>query len=239
MSAKLASLALYLDAPMIGCGVSGFKELRASNPYPTKSEIVGLLAAALGVDRSDDAGKEAISQLDFSIIVFQYSHKRNSSEILPDYCAIGAGYAKIGYKKGDYTYKDFYEYIPKKPSGLLAKNKCVKKEYIHNSKFGCVVTGERSFIEKLEAAMERPKWGYWIGRKSCIPCTPIAQKVHDTPKLALAELENVSGLQADFVVISSNYQPGVMVVRDEVVSFQKHQHRSRYVREVSPTEAFG
>ena len=51
-------LILRLDGPMQAWGSHTFEDFRPSNLFPTRSGLLGLLGACLGIDRGDHAGLE-------------------------------------------------------------------------------------------------------------------------------------------------------------------------------------
>ena len=47
----MPALAFYIDAPMQSWGAASKFQYRETNPFPTKSALVGLIASALGIDK--------------------------------------------------------------------------------------------------------------------------------------------------------------------------------------------
>lgn len=54
-------LILRLDGPMQAWGTHTFEDFRPSSLYPTRSALVGLLAACMGIDRKDSTALERLS----------------------------------------------------------------------------------------------------------------------------------------------------------------------------------
>ena len=63
----MATLLLRLAAPLQSWGSDSKFETRKTNREPTKSGVVGLLAAALGLRRDDTAGLARLNQLRFAV----------------------------------------------------------------------------------------------------------------------------------------------------------------------------
>ena len=55
-------LMLKLAGPMQAWGTHTFEDYRAIHPFPTRSGIVGLLAACLGIERHDRESLMALGQ---------------------------------------------------------------------------------------------------------------------------------------------------------------------------------
>ena len=63
----MATLLLRLAAPLQSWGADSKFETRKTNREPTKSGIIGLLAAALGLRRDDAAGLARLNGLHFAV----------------------------------------------------------------------------------------------------------------------------------------------------------------------------
>ena len=56
-----------------------------------------------------------------------------------------------------------------------------------------VVSGDAGLIGRIAAALRDPVWGGWIGRKCCIPATPVFQGVFPSEEEALGRLRALAG----------------------------------------------
>ena len=63
----MATLLLRLAAPLQSWGADSKFETRKTNREPTKSGVIGLLAAALGLRRDDAAGLARLNGLNFAV----------------------------------------------------------------------------------------------------------------------------------------------------------------------------
>ena len=63
----MATLLLRLAAPLQSWGMDSKFETRKTNREPTKSGVIGLLAAALGLRRDDAAGLARLNGLHFAV----------------------------------------------------------------------------------------------------------------------------------------------------------------------------
>jgi len=63
-------LILRLDGPMQAWGTHTFEDFRPSNLYPTRSGLLGLLGACLGIERSDLVGQTQLAaSVEFTVRV--------------------------------------------------------------------------------------------------------------------------------------------------------------------------
>ena len=65
----MATLLLRLAAPLQSWGADSKFEIRKTEREPTKSGVIGLLAAALGLRRDDAAGLQPLCGLRFGVRV--------------------------------------------------------------------------------------------------------------------------------------------------------------------------
>lgn len=75
----MATLLLRLAAPLQSWGADSKFEIRKTNREPTKSGVIGLLAAALGLARDDDQALQRLNGLRFAVRVDQ------EGQLLRDY----------------------------------------------------------------------------------------------------------------------------------------------------------
>lgn len=174
MKEKNSYGALYLDAPLQSWGYQSRYDDRTSLSYPTRSGIIGMICAALGIDREDSAELEDVNTIlaGMDVAVFQAGRR------LVDYHTVGGGYA---------TKSDS---VPVKSDGKTHSPVQTHREYLSDAKFGVVVEGEVSFVERIGEALDRPRWGIWFGRKSCIPAVPVWHGSYADAEGAWAKLRN-------------------------------------------------
>jgi len=58
----------------------------------------------------------------------------------------------------------------RRASGSI-NNDCVltHRQYLTDAAFGVILEGDANVLTEIAAALADPKWGIWLGRKSCIP----------------------------------------------------------------------
>lgn len=229
------SLAFLIDAPMQSWGASSKFQRRETESWPTKSAMLGVIAAALGIDKYEADEPELLApyaQLVFSVFRLPKDHL---SLRLSDYHTIGGGYDKKNPAE--------VMHIPKRASGASIDNAVLtRRTYLTDARFIAVFQGEFAIIEKISAALLNPKWGVWFGRKTCIPAMPLSPVIAASARAALAELLQRLGkdpVEAESLEgLTETDGPGTYYQMDQPVAFGRHHgpvpevYRSRPVRRV-------
>lgn len=157
-------LILRLDGPMQAWGTHTFEDFRPSNLYPTRSGLLGLLAACLGIERSNHAGQ---AQLAASV---EFSVRVDSQVDRP-------GRDKPANKPG-VKLPDFHTVMDaRKVDGKANKFPVVsRREYLFDAAF-TVAVGTKSqapvSLEQLTEALHRPCYTPTLGRRACPPTRPL------------------------------------------------------------------
>lgn len=88
----MSVLTLRLAGPLQSWGSAGRFARRSTESAPTKSGVIGLLAAAVGLDRDDDTGLAELARLRFGVRIdqpgtrlrdFQTAHHADTGEAMP------------------------------------------------------------------------------------------------------------------------------------------------------------
>lgn len=155
-----ACLALLLDGPLQSWGHASRFERRTTALHPTRSGVFGLIAAALGIDKqgADEAAQlDRLRPLRVTAVTLPRRNRRGEELLirrLEDYHTV------TGIRRA---------------SGKLDKEATVQtyRHYLLDARFGVLLEGPASLLEEVAAALRNPKWGVWLGRKSCLPATPV------------------------------------------------------------------
>ena len=151
------TLFLRLEGPLQSWGGQESKfVIRRTEEAPTKSGVIGLLCAALGVSRPDAAVEwlPRLSALRMGVRVDR------SGVRWWDYHTVGAGMEmRIAEGEGE-----------TKPGAMLTR-----REYLCDASFLVALQGEPGLIAELAAAMKSPRWTLYLGRKCCPPSCPLSQ----------------------------------------------------------------
>ena len=177
MSDQTKWLALYFDAPMQSWGFQSRLERRTTLGYPTKSGVVGMLCAAMGIRREDRDSIRQLANLDMHVLVL------SAAQRMTDFHTVGGGYDP----------KVDRDSVPAKVDGGAPATVVTYRDYLVDGKFAVLLHGEATLLGRCEAALRDPKWGVWLGRKSCIPAAPICHGLFPTREEAGKRMEQISG----------------------------------------------
>lgn len=146
------SLALCFDAPMQSWGVDSRFVVRATATEPTKSGVVGLLAAALGVQRHDDEAVADLARL-----------------------RMGVRVDREGIIERDYHTT---QNVPN-TEGKGHRNVVSNRYYLADALFLVVLEGDPALLSELHGAVQRPRWPLFFGRKAFVPARPLVASAAD------------------------------------------------------------
>ena len=233
------TLAFLIDAPLQSWGASSKFQRRETEGWPTKSALLGVLAAALGIDKHapDEAARIApLAALCFS--VFRWPKSAPVTR-LSDFHTIGGGYDKtipveklhIPCKAGDGS-----------PFGTVI----TRRTYLTDARFIALFQGDPATLEACAAALLDPVWGVWFGRKTCIPAESLSPVIAASPSEALAALIQRLGINPANIPqlegLTESPGPGIFYQADQPIAFGQHHgaipaaYLSRSVRRLAPGE---
>jgi CRISPR system Cascade subunit CasD len=166
-------LALLLDAPLQSWGFASRFQRRTTGLHPTKSGIVGLLAAALGVDKHSPLEADAVGAL---------ARLRMTVVAIPK--PSGALFA--GSRTDALEVRRLADYHTvqgtRLASGKIDREGTVvtHRQYLLDARFGVFLSAVSNWhlpdgrdLAAVAAALRDPVWGVWFGRKCCIPAAPV------------------------------------------------------------------
>lgn len=208
-------LALYLDGPLQSWGYQSRFDRRTSLSYPTRSGIVGMLCAALGIDWRDMSGLERLEK-NLSMTVYTFG----APSMVIDYHTVGGGYDSEAQAQS----------IVRTADGKVGNTVQTYREYLQDARFGVLVHGEEALLRELLSALQDPKWGIWLGRKSCIPASPVPQGLFETIEDAVVHLEIRAGhRRTRRVTEAARFDEGTDTLLDRPVDFNTRQFKPRRV----------
>lgn len=209
-------LALLFDAPLQSWGYQSKFDRRTTASFPTRSGILGMICAAMGIDRED-----AISLSQFSDVTINV-YTLNQKGRMVDYHTVGAAYDKKTQK----------QYIVPKANGGTGQTVVTYREYLQDATFGVFLSGAKNIIEEIEAALRYPKWGIWLGRKSCVPATPVVQGMYETAENALKVLLDRTDKQAELQKCeeANSFADGTDTLMDNPQNFATRSFAPRRIK---------
>lgn len=208
-------LVLYLDGPMQSWGYQSRFDRRTTLSYPTKSGIVGLLCAALGVERSDVQSIDEIARLHLEIV----SLKKAQRWI--DYHTVGAAYDR----------DKEHGHIPRTAEGKPRDNSVITyREYLADARFGALLSGNSALLQRCDQALRDPQWGLCLGRKSCIPASLITRGIFQTEEEALNHLQVLAGNPVyRWIIEGVDFDQGTDTLPDIPVNFATREFTIRRI----------
>jgi CRISPR system Cascade subunit CasD len=149
----MPTLLLRLAGPMQSWGTTSRFDQRDTGKEPSKSGIIGLLAAAMGIDRNNWVDLEPLTRLSMGV-----RHDR-------------PGVPKRDYQTAGCARTDTII----KADGSQAKDGVVSERYyLADAVFLLGLEGEDcSLLEKAHFALRNPVWPLALGRKSYVPSEAI------------------------------------------------------------------
>lgn len=140
-----STLLLRLGGPLQAWGDQSRFERRATRPEPTKSGILGLIAAAQGRSREDDLA-------DLGVLGYGVRTEQEG-RLVRDYQTAQRPDSVLG--KGWSNPKLSYRY------------------YLADALFLAGIQGDRALLEGIAEAIRSPEFPLYLGRRACPPSRPI------------------------------------------------------------------
>lgn len=135
----MKTILLKLAGPLQSWGVGSHFETRQTQRYPSKSAVIGLLAASLGYLRHEDEKIQRLNRLDFAVRIDQ------PGSMLRDY-HIATKY---------------------KPNGNFDRTYVTNRYYLQDAVFVVALgTEDVGLIEEIEVALKSPYFQPFLGRRS-------------------------------------------------------------------------
>lgn len=178
-------LVVQLAGPLASWGDVAVGEDRPSAADPSVSAVLGLLAAAVGLERHDAAQEPFLDGYGVAVRVYA------SGELLRDYHTAQQPPAAALRKRPHHTRRDELEaldaYRKKYPktSGTIV----TRRDFRADGRWAAAVWGRDSAphtVDSLARAVERPVFPLYLGRKSCPPALPLCPRIVDADSVAEA-----------------------------------------------------
>ncbi|WP_030244901.1 type I-E CRISPR-associated protein Cas5/CasD [Streptomyces sp. NRRL S-350] len=169
--APTRGLLLRLAAPLQSWGETGTFNERDTAPFPTRSGVIGLLAAALGRKRGED--------IDDLVTLSLTVRTDRAGVVLRDLHTVGGGLPAA---------RTVTTAEGKKRTGATA-TLLSHRYYLADAAFTAVVTTAHSEdLASWAEALRNPHWPPYLGRRSCPPEGPLLLGLVDDPLHHLVHL---------------------------------------------------
>lgn len=216
----MPTLLLRLVGPMQSWGTTSRFDQRDTGKEPSKSGVIGLIAAAMGIDRENWIDLEPLTHLSMGV-----RHDR-------------PGVPKRDYQTAGCAATDTIIKADGKPSkdGIPSQ-----RDYLADAAFLVGLESEDRFLlERIYAALQNPVWTLALGRKSYVPSEPIwiENGLLDAPlREALARWPWISSTrkweeppERLLVSFESDDGSGVLKMDQPLSSFAERRFGTRFVR---------
>lgn len=145
----MATLLLRLAAPLQSWGTDSKFEIRRTDRQPSKSGVLGLVAAALGYRRDDDAAIQSLHALRFGVRV-----DREGQQLLND---LHNAHTEQFWATDDTK----YTYI-------------THRYYLADAIFlAGLESDDEALLQQIADALQHPAYPLFLGRRSCPPTLPL------------------------------------------------------------------
>lgn len=218
----MTGLLLRLAGPMQSWGDHSTFSERDTWTYPTRSGLIGLIASAFGRLRGEPI--DDLADLAFTIRVDR------AGTVIQDFHTVGGGLPRE-------------QTVPTAEGGRRGPGLGTivsRRYYLSDAVFTVAVTGPERLLRAVAAALERPAWAPYLGRRSCPTEIPLLLRattedpvVHLLQFLPLARAVPAAAgdtVPVDFVLdkppACDEKDTSRAIVNDIPIDF--HPHRRRY-----------
>lgn len=150
------TLLLRLVGPMQSWGSQSRFDQRDTGLEPTKSGVLGLVCAAIGIPRGDDAALAELASLWMGLRVDR------EGVVCRDYQTVGGG-----------KWPGEKRYGVIKADGSAPETVVSTRYYLADAGFLVALGGARGVLERVQVALTSPVWPLCLGRKAFPPSEPV------------------------------------------------------------------
>lgn len=168
----MAFLVFQLRAPLASWGDPAVGEYRGSHGYPGESALVGVLGAALGLRREDEAAHAALAQgYGFAVGV------QASGKLLRDYHTAQVP-GRVSLKGRPHTTRRDELRVPKDELNTILSTRDYRQDA------ACLVAVQPCAdapypLDVLADVLKAPRYVLYLGRKSCPVAAPLFPRIID------------------------------------------------------------
>lgn len=200
----MATLLLRLAAPLQSWGSSSKFNIRTTEREPTKSGVIGMIAASLGIQRNDNPEKlKPLAKLKFGVRVEQ------EGKLL----------------------KDFHM-VHEIKNGKVKDSHLTERYYLSDAVFVAgFESDDKELLEKIANAVQKPVYPMFLGRRSCPPTLPVFLEIRD--ESLYDALKNTILISDKYERIVYETESDGIMVQDNPISFSQlhRQHGYRMISE--------
>lgn len=173
-------LALRLQGPLQSWGIDSRFDERRSGSFPSKSGLIGLVAAAMGLKKGSSSEARQLPRL-AALELLVVRESLPEPERLWDFHTV----RNVRRAEPRNTNPD------SKGSDAYKEMDVTRREYLCDCSFLAFFSGEAEIIAEVGAALENPVFGIWLGRKCCLPSSPVFAGIYPDESSAVAAVLKV------------------------------------------------
>ncbi len=212
----MPTLLLRLVGPMQSWGTTSRFDQRDTGKEPSKSGVIGLVAAAMGIDRENWTDLEPVTHL-----------------------SMGVRHDRPGVPRRDYQTA---QSIISADHSKIHETAVTTRDYLADAAFLVGLEGEEraGLLERIHAALRDPVWPLALGRKSYVPSESIWMEkgLKDAPlEEALKQCPWIVSRRKGeefpkelLVSFESNDGSGILKMDQPLSSFSERRFGARFVR---------
>lgn len=166
-------LLFRLYGPMASWGDIAVGEVRPSFTHPSKSAVLGLVAAALGLRRDDEQSQRSLAGS------FGFAVRVESLGVpLVDYHTVQVPPSGAGKRRRIYaTRKDELTTVRRDDLSTILSRRDYRMDALATPVLWALGPAPPFGLEEIVAALERPKFVLYLGRKSCPLALPLEAQI--------------------------------------------------------------
>lgn len=175
-------VALHLEGPLMALAGSAIDGEPDRLPVPSRGWLGGLIGAALGWRRGDARLNRLRTTLDYGIAVLR------EGTPLTDYQTtdLGQPHMRLGFRA------DGSAYARKGAQATKTGTQEARRPFVADAALVAVLATPMLTADEVAAAIARPVFPPYLGRRSCIPSAPVTARTVPAPSL-LDALRSVEG----------------------------------------------
>jgi CRISPR system Cascade subunit CasD len=145
---------MRLAGPMQSWGTRSRFSNRDTGLEPSRSGVIGLVCAALGRPREASLDDFALDKVTMAVRVDR------EGRLMRDY------HTAQNVRRAD-------------PTKGTQETVLSERFYLADADFLVALQGDRAFLDRLDAALSRPIWPLFLGRKAFVPSLPVSEGVSE------------------------------------------------------------
>lgn len=196
-------ISFRLEGALQSWGDHSKLNFRDTTDFPTKSGVVGLIAAAMGLKRDDPKIPDMCSELKMAV------RADRKGTVMVDYQNVG----KTVQSDGKITERTLQTW----------------RNYLQDASFFVVLEGRETVLDEIVTALEHPVWAPYLGRKSCPASIPIlATKHSEGIDTVLHDPETVASRRDDVIYCEIDGESGTW--KNDIIMPRTRANQPNYDR---------